>query len=77
MYEFDMVLEKGANFPKKEKDMWDSSVFDPVNATNKARIKMKHKNEMSIAYIMKAFEMNMQMSHVNKCKSSDWPNELA
>ena len=37
---------------------------------------MKQKNDMAMAYITMAFEMNIAMNHVNKSKSDDWSNGL-
>ena len=34
VYKFDKVSEKGANFPKREKDVLDPSVLDLSNAIN-------------------------------------------
>ena len=70
-YKFDAVLAKGANLPKKEKDVVDPSVLDPNNTINKAKIKMKPKNNMAMAYINIAFEMNTIMNQVNECKFSE------
>ena len=30
---------------------------------------------MAMAYITMAFETKTAMNHVNKCKSTNWPNE--
>ena len=46
MHEFDAMLEKGVNLLSKEKDVLDLSVHNP---TNKAKIEMKHKNDMAMA----------------------------
>ena len=40
-YQFDTVLEEGANHTKRGKDMLDLSVLDPSNIVNKETIKMK------------------------------------
>ena len=52
----DAVLEKGASFPKKGKDESDPSLLDSNNGIKKAKIKIKYKKDMTMAYIMISFE---------------------
>ena len=69
MYELDGVLEKGTNLQKKR--CVGSVCLDPNNAINKAKIEMKCKNNVTMAYISITFEANMAMNHVNICNSFD------
>ena len=71
VYKFDAVLEKGVNISKKEEDVLDLSVLDPINAINKAKIKFVHKNNMAMADITMVFTMNTARNQVNSCWSSD------
>ena len=57
MYEFNSVLKKAVNLPKKEKDALDLSVLDPECAINKAKIDINHKNDKAMAYITMAFKL--------------------
>ena len=45
MYKFDGLLEQGANLPTRENNVYDPSVLDPSNDVDKAKIKMKWKND--------------------------------
>ena len=45
VYEFHAVLQKGVNLHEGKKDVLDPSVLDPNNAIDKAKIKMKQKND--------------------------------
>ena len=76
MCELGAVLEKGASLPKREKDVLDQSVLDPSNAIHKVKIKVKQKN-VNHGISTVAFEVNIAMNHVNKCKSADGAKGLA
>ena len=77
VYEFDDMLEKGTNVLKKEKDLLKSSVLNPNNPINNAKIEMKYKNDIFIAYFTLTFKTNMGINHKIKCKHSYWSNGLA
>ena len=62
VHEFDAVLEKGVNHPKKENDVFDPFILDPNNAIDKAKFDIKHKNDIAIAYITMAFKTNTAMN---------------
>ena len=75
-YEFDPVLEKGVNLPKKKKMHWICMSWIGVMLLRKQKLKLCRKM-MAMAYITMAFEMNTAMNHFNECKSSYWPNKPA
>ena len=56
--------------------MLDLSDLDLSNAINKAKIEMKHENDMVMVYITMAFKTNTTMNHVDECKSTDWTIRL-
>ena len=73
VFKVGMMFENGANLQKKEKMFW---IHPSWVKTILGKIEMKHKNDTIIAYITEAFETNTAINQVDKCKSSDWPNEL-
>ena len=75
VYESRVILRSHL-YTKKEIDVFNPSVLDPNNPIDHAKIEMKHKNYMVMAFITMAFK-NIAMNHINKCKSSDWSNGLA
>ena len=52
-------------------------MLDLGNTFDRAKIRMKLKNDMDMSNITMAFEMNTTINDVNKYKSSDWLNGLA
>ena len=69
------MLEKGAQIPKKEKDVLDLSTMNPNNLIDKGKIEMKNKM-VAMSYITMTVKTNTSMNHVIKCNSPDQPNEL-
>ena len=57
---------------KMRKYVLDPSVLDQNNAMNKAKIIMKHNNNITNSWITMILEANMAIDHVNNICKSSW-----
>ena len=68
MHELYALLRKRCKPAKEGKESF-GSFLNQSNPIDKAKIEMKERNDVAMAYLTMPFDTNKAMNHVNKCKT--------